>query len=138
MKSFSLSIVTPDGVQFEGEAEELVVRTIGGDMGIMAGHVNCVTALGKGKALVVADGKRREAACIGGILSVLDGKVSLVPTTFEWADAIDRKRAEEAEQKARHMLDDKQNMTNMEVRLAEARLRRALVRQSVASSSNVH
>lgn len=138
MKSFSLSIVTPDGVQFEGEAEELVVRTIGGDMGIMAGHVNCVTALGMGKALVVADGKRREAACIGGILSVLDGKVSLVPTTFEWADAIDRKRAEEAEQKARHMLDDKQNMTNMEVRLAEARLRRALVRQSVASSSNVH
>ena len=138
MKSFSLSIVTPDGVQFEGEAEELVVRTIGGDMGIMAGHVNCVTALGMGKALVVADGKRREAACIGGILSVLDGKVSLVPTTFEWADAIDRKRTEEAEQKARHMLDDKQNMTNMEVRLAEARLRRALVRQSVASSSNVH
>ena len=101
MKSFHLSIVTPDGTQFDGEAEELVVRTISGDMGIMAGHINCVTALGMGKALIVSDGKKREAACIGGILSVIDVKVSLVPTTFEWADAIDVKRAEAAEEKAR-------------------------------------
>jgi len=138
MKSFHLTIVTPDGTQFDGEAEELVVRTISGDMGIMAGHINCVTALGMGKALVVADGKKREAACIGGILSVLDGKVSLVPTTFEWSDAIDVKRAEAAEQKARKMLEDKSHMTSVEQRLAEARLKRALVRKSVAGSMNNH
>ncbi|MBQ2461564.1 MAG: ATP synthase F1 subunit epsilon [Clostridia bacterium] len=138
MKSFHLSIVTPDGTQFDGEAEELVVRTISGDMGIMAGHINCVTALGMGKALIVSDGKKREAACIGGILSVIDGKVSLVPTTFEWADAIDVKRAEAAEEKARKMLDDKAHMTSVEQRLAEARLKRALVRKSVASSTNTH
>ena len=120
------------------EAEELVVRTISGDMGIMAGHINCVTALGMGKALIVSDGKKREAACIGGILSVIDGKVSLVPTTFEWADAIDVKRAEAAEEKARKMLDDKAHMTSVEQRLAEARLKRALVRKSVASSTNTH
>ena len=138
MKSFHLSIVTPDGTQFDGEAEELVVRTISGDMGIMAGHINCVTALGMGKALIVSDGKKREAACIGGILSVIDGKVSLVPTTFEWADAIDVKRAEAAEEKARKMLDDKAHMTSVEQRLAEARLKMALVRKSVASSTNTH
>ena len=138
MKSFHLSIVTPDGTQFDGEAEELVVRTISGDMGIMAGHINCVTALGMGKALIVSDGKKREAACIGGILSVIDGKVSLVPTTFEWADAIDVKRAEAAEEKARKMLDDKAHMTSVEQRLAEARLKRALIRKSVASSLNTH
>jgi len=138
VKSFHLSIVTPDGTQFDGEAEELVVRTISGDMGIMAGHINCVTALGMGKALIVSDGKKREAACIGGILSVIDGKVSLVPTTFEWADAIDVKRAEAAEEKARKMLDDKAHMTSVEQRLAEARLKRALVRKSVASSTNTH
>ena len=138
MKSFHLSIVTPDGTQFDGEAEELVVRTISGDMGIMAGHINCVTALGMGKALIKKKKKKREAACIGGILSVIDGKVSLVPTTFEWADAIDVKRAEAAEEKARKMLDDKAHMTSVEQRLAEARLKRALVRKSVASSTNTH
>ena len=133
MKSFPLKIVTPDGPQFEGEAEELIVRTISGDMGILAGHIDCVTALGMGRATVVTSEGKREAACIGGILSVLDGTVSLVPTTFEWADKIDLGRAEAAEQHARRMLEDKR-LSNVEVRLAEARLKRALVRQSVASA----
>ena len=55
MKSFPLKIVTPDGPQFEGEATELIVRTISGDMGIMAGHINCVTSLGMGRAVVVTE-----------------------------------------------------------------------------------
>ncbi len=138
MRSFPLKIVTPDGMQFEGEAEELVVRTIDGEIGIMAGHVNLVTALGMGRALVVCDGKRREAACIGGILSVLDGRVSLVPTTFEWADTIDVHRAEAAEERARKMLEQKSQLSSVEQRLAEARLKRALVRKSVAAESGVH
>ncbi len=133
MKSFPLKVVTPDGVQFEGQAEELVVRTISGDMGIMAGHINCVTALGMGRALIVSNGVRREAACIGGMLSVLDGAVSLVPTTFEWADQIDVPRAEAAEMRARKMLEDKAGLSDADLRVAEARLKRALVRESVAA-----
>ena len=138
MKSFPLKIVTPDGLQYDGQADELVVRTISGDMGIMAGHINCVTALGMGKALVISEGSRREAAWIGGMLSVLDGAVTLVPTTFEWADTIDVSRAEASEARARKMLDDKSNLTSVELRLAEARLKRALVRKSVAGDSRTH
>ena len=37
MSSFSLKIVTPDGLQYDGMAQELVVRTTSGDLGIMAG-----------------------------------------------------------------------------------------------------
>ena len=133
MKSFPLKIVTPDGLQFDGEAEELVVRTIDGDMGILAGHINCVTSLGMGRALVVTAEGKREAACIGGILSVLDGTVHLVPTTFEWADQIDLQRAEAAEQRARKTLENK-HLDEVELRLAEAKLKRALVRKSVASA----
>ena len=61
----------------------------------------------------------------------MNGEVRLVPTTFEWADQIDLSRAENAEDRARKVLDDK-NATAMEMKLAEARLRRALVRKSVA------
>ena len=73
MRSFPLRIVTPDGLQFDGQAEELLVRTTTGDLGILAGHVNCVAPLGMGRAVVVTEEGRREAACIGGILSVLNG-----------------------------------------------------------------
>ena len=133
MNSFQLKIVTPDGLQFDGQAEELIVRTTSGDLGILAGHANCVAPLGMGRATVVTDGKKRYGACIGGMVSVLDGVVTLVPTTFEWADKIDADRAEASYQKAQTVLHDK-DASNTDIRLAEARLRRALVRKSVAGS----
>ena len=133
MRSFPLKIVTPDGLQFDGEAEELIVRTTSGDMGILAGHISCVAPLGMGRATVITGGKRRYAACIGGMVSVVDGKVTLVPTTFEWAEKIDTDRAAASEQKAKAVLA-KKDSTDTEVRLAEARLKRALVRKSVAQT----
>jgi F-type H+-transporting ATPase subunit epsilon len=132
MNAFSLKIVTPDGLEFDGQAEELIVRSTTGDIGILAGHVNCVAPLGMGRATIVTDGVKRYAACIGGMLSVVDGKVTLVPTTFEWADEIDAARVEVSYEKAQKILSNK-DASNTEMKLAEARLRRALVRRSVVS-----
>ena len=131
MNSFPLKVVTPDGLLFDGHAEQLTVRTTTGDIGILAGHVNCVAPLGMGCATIVSEGKRRYAACIGGLLSVVNGEVRLVPTTFEWSDTIDVKRAEKSEDRARAILANKDAST-MEIKLAEARLTRAVVRKSVA------
>ena len=132
MTSFPLKIVTPDGLEISGEAEELIVRTTSGDMGILAGHINCVAPLGMGRATILVDGQKRYAACIGGMVSVVNGAVTLVPTTFEWADEIDAKRAEASLQRAQNVLNNK-DATDTELKLAEARLHRALVRKSVAS-----
>lgn len=133
MSTFPLKIVTPDGLLFDGEAERLVVRTIDGDVAILARHINCVLPLGMGRATVVdGENRRRYAACIGGMLSVVDGKVTLVPTTFEWADTIDTTRAQASMDRAKSVLNRKDASDN-EIRLAEARLHRALVRKNVAS-----
>ena len=132
MTPFPLTIISPDGPEFEGNAEQLTVRTTTGDIGILAGHVNCVAPLGMGRATVVIDGQKRYGACIGGILNVSNGKVTLVTTTFEWAEDIDPERAEASYQRAQQVLDNK-DASQTELALAEARLRRALVRKSVAS-----
>ncbi|MBQ8797387.1 MAG: ATP synthase F1 subunit epsilon [Oscillospiraceae bacterium] len=132
MKSFTLKIVTPDGVQYDGQAEELVVRTVAGDLGILAGHINTVAPLGMGQAMVLTEGQKRYGACIGGMVSVVNGAVTLVPTTFEWADKIDVARAEASKKRAETVLQNK-NATDTEIALAEARLKRALVRTSVAT-----
>ena len=132
MTSFPLKIVTPDGMEFEGMAEEVVVRTTTGDLGILAGHINCVAPLGMGRATIITEGKRRYAACIGGLISVVGGNVTLVPTTFEWAEEIDADRAEASYQRVQNVLKDKA-ATETDIRLAQARLHRALVRKSVAS-----
>ena len=132
MRPFSLKIVTPDGMAFEGQAESLTVRTTSGDLGILAGHTNLVAPLGQGRCTIVLDGKRRYAACIGGMVSVLDGVVTLIPTTFEWAEDIDTDRVERSYDRAQTILGNK-DASKTDLALAEARLKRALVRKSVAS-----
>lgn len=132
MTSFPLKIVTPDGPVFEGMVEELIVRTTTGDLGVLAGHIDCVAPLGMGRATVVLDGQRRYAACIGGMLSVSKGQAVLVPTTFEWAEDIDLPRVERSRQRAQQILANK-NASDADIRLAEARLRRALIRKSVST-----
>ena len=131
MTPFPLKIVTPDGLLFDGMAEQLIVRANTGDMGILVGHINCVASLGMGRATVVIDGKKRYGACIGGMVSVVNGAVTLVPTTFEWAEDIDLKRAENAADRAKEIIGNKDS-SDAEIRLAQARLKRALVRSSVA------
>ena len=133
MNSFPLKIVTPDGLQFDGMAEELIVRTTTGDLGILAGHISCVAPLGMGRATIITEGKRRYAACIGGMVSVVKGAVTLVPTTFEWADKIDVERAVRSEKRAQEIIKDKSS-SDTDLRLAEARLKRALIRKSVAQN----
>ena len=132
MTPFTLKIVTPDGLIYDGQAEKLIVRTSGGDVCILARHMDYVAPLGMGMAIVESEGKRRNAACIGGMLSVKNGEVTLVPTTFEWADQIDLKRAEDAYDRASKALT-KDDASDTEIALAQARLNRALVRKSVHS-----
>ena len=134
MTVFPLKIVTPDGLQFDGQAQELVVRTTSGDVGILAGHADYVAPLGMGRATVTVDGTKRYAACIGGMVSVVGGVVTLVPTTFEWAEDIDVARAIAAEDRAKTILEHK-NSSDTDIRLAKARLMRALVRKSVGSAN---
>ena len=133
MSTFPLKIVTADGLVYDGPAEEVIVRTITGDMAVLARHINCVAPLGMGRATIVTDGQRRYAACIGGMLSVQNGEVNLVPTTFEWAEDIDVSRAEASKGRAEAVLNN-HDASETDLKLAQARLHRALVRSSVAST----
>ena len=130
MRTFPLRIGTPDGLLFEGEVQRVVCRSITGDM---AGHCNFCTALGMGEAhVILEDGSVRSAACIGGMLTVLDGSCSLLATTWEWQEDIDADRAGEAKERAQEKLA-KGGLSDKEYKIAEAKLQRALVRLSVKS-----
>ena len=131
MATFPLKIMTPDGVAFDGAVTSVSCRTINGQLQLLARHIDICTALGMGEAHIVdADGQRRRAACMGGLLSVLDGDVRLVATTWEWAEDIDQARAEASKKRAEETLARK-DLNDREYELAQARLKRALVRTSV-------
>lgn len=131
MKTFPLRIGTPDGLLFEGEAERVVCRGITGDLAILAGHCNFCTALGMGEShVILGDGTVKEAACIGGMLSVMNGTCRVLATTWEWKEDIDRERAEKAKRNAESLLAQG-GLTDREYKIAEAKLKRALVRLGV-------
>lgn len=128
--TYHLQIVTPDGKCFDGQAVRLTVPTIHGQVGILARHINYVTALGMGTAKVVTEDGERCAACIGGMLAVTNGEVKVVATTFEWADEIDVARAKASIARAEKMLENPSD--DHTVQYANARIKRARVRLSTA------
>lgn len=131
MSTFPLKISTPDGMIFDGEVERLRVRMIDGDVCLLAHHVDYVSAVGAGEAvLTLAGGEQRKAACIGGMLAMIDNEARLIATTFEWADQIDLERAEHAKERAQERIRAAKNDAR-ELMLARAKLQRALVRISV-------
>ena len=128
MSTYHLQVVSMDGLVFDGEVEKILLRTIDGDVEILARHTDYCTSVGMGTARVtMADGAMRKAACIGGMLSVLKGEVRLLPTTWEWSEDIDVERAKAAKAKAEERLKDQQLDKQARIR-AEAKLYRALVR----------
>lgn len=132
MASFPLKIMTPDGVAFDGMVKSLSCRTICGQVELMARHIDYCTAVGMGEAHITAeDGTIRRAACMGGMLSMVGGECRLLATTFEWADTIDKERVARSKAKAEAILAQR-GLDAHEIELAEARLKRALVRGSVA------
>ena len=132
MRKFHLEIVTPDGSVWDGDAEAILVRTSSGDVEIMANHADYFASLGIGRAKLTADGKAAEASLAGGFISVKEGEVKLVATTFEFAEDIDLERAKSAKERAEQAIktarDDKALL------VAKAKLARALNRISVKES----
>lgn len=128
METYHLQIVTPDRKVFDGQAEKIILRTVEGDVCILARHIDYAAPLGIGEARVTDDqGNTRMAACNGGLLSVRSNEVRVMAITFEWQDEIDLARAQNAEARAQERLSalkkEDQNFA-----IAEAKLKRALTR----------
>ncbi len=131
MTPFKLKIMTPEKTVFDGETEQIIVRTTVGDVGILNGHEPYCAALGIGQLRVMVDGQFRRAATSGGIIKVSKEGTTILVQTCEWSDEIDVDRANaakaEAERRIKSASDDKHLL------LAETKLKRALNRIDTSS-----
>ena len=75
----TVSVISPERVLYEGEAESVVVPAYDGEVGILTGHAPLMTLLGRGVLrLSAAGGATRRFAVEGGFLQVVDDKVRVV------------------------------------------------------------
>ncbi len=130
MTPFKLEIITPEKKFFDGETEQLIVRTTVGDVGILKGHEPYCAALGIGQMRVMVDGKFRHAATSGGIIKVNREKTVVLVDSCEWADEIDLNRAQTAKDHAEERI--KSAESDRQLKMAETKLKRALNRIDAA------
>ena len=105
-RRFDLSLVTPEGPAFEGEAEMVIVPGAAGEIGVLARHAPLIATLKAGSTRVhVADNDVREFATGPGFFKVeLDRAIALVDDAVE-AKAIDDDRATRQLEAARAELE---------------------------------
>ncbi|MBW8741548.1 MAG: ATP synthase F1 subunit epsilon [Gaiellaceae bacterium] len=103
-KKFDVSLVTPEGPAYEGEAEMIVVPGQAGEIGVLARHAPLIATLKAGSTRVYLDRDSddvREFATGPGFFQVqLDRAIALVDDAVLAADVDDaraRRQLEEAQ-----------------------------------------
>lgn len=87
MKSFPLTVSSPSGDLFHGEAVKITLRGVMGDLAVMAGHIPFVTPVSPCDCRIeLEDGSERVGTVDGGILTVAQDKVTLLSGSFTWKE----------------------------------------------------
>jgi F-type H+-transporting ATPase subunit epsilon len=73
-----VSVISPEAVLFEGDAEMVVAPAFDGEVGILTGHAPMVTLLGRGVLRVGGGSGGRRFEVDGGFLQVADNLVRVV------------------------------------------------------------
>jgi F-type H+-transporting ATPase subunit epsilon len=130
--TLSVQLVSPEQVLYEGDADMVVARTLGGgDIAFLTGHAPFLGGLDTWPVRVILpDGGEQQFAVHGGFVEVAHDRVIILSDVAELQDEIDVVRAGEAKQRAeqilRHDPDDF---------VAAEALRRADVRLQVGSNT---
>jgi F-type H+-transporting ATPase subunit epsilon len=127
MASFPISLVTPERILFEGEAEMVTMRSGGGDIAFLAGHEPYVSTVEIGVVRIdVGEGQSERFAAHGGFVEVNEGSVTVLSGVAERPDEVDVARAQRAKEQAEQRASDGDDAE------AEAALRRATTRLELA------
>ncbi|MBK9944571.1 MAG: F0F1 ATP synthase subunit epsilon [Kouleothrix sp.] len=125
-----LEIVTAERVVMSDDVDQINAPTKDGRVGILPRHAPLLTILDVGELDIIKDGQTTPFAVSGGFMEVLPTRVTILADTAERADEIDEARAEAARSSAEERIAQRQS--DRDLALAEAELRRAMIRLKVA------
>lgn len=125
-KLFTLNIIAPERIFYEGKASMVELSTSEGDVGIYKNHIPMTLLIVPGIVTITEETGKRQAAIHSGFMEVLPDKVTIMAEIAEWPEEIDVNRAKEAEARAERRLQMKDPMLNLN--RAQIALRKAMVR----------
>ena len=131
--TFGLEIMAARNNVYQGRAKQLIfTASDGGKVGILAKHQDFIGALGIGELQYeTPDGEWHYYASSSGTISMANNRVLILTMTAEKPEEIDRRRAEDARDRALEAMRQKQSI--QEYYHSRASLSRALTRLKATS-----
>ena len=123
---FTLKIVTPDRVFYQGEVSMVEFNTTEGEIGVLKGHVPTTVIISPGILTITEAEETKEAALHAGFAEILQNEVVILAEIIEWPEEIDEERAKRARERAEERLRTKTPETD--ILRAETALQRAMAR----------
>ncbi|MCQ2743218.1 MAG: ATP synthase F1 subunit epsilon [bacterium] len=125
-----LKIITHEKIVFEGEADEIVIQTKTGQMGILKDRLPITTVLDVGVTKIKQGENYKYFATIGGIFQFKDNIATILTDVCEDGKDIDITRANAAKNRAESRLAD--SNAKIDTQRAQAALARSLARLKAA------
>jgi F-type H+-transporting ATPase subunit epsilon len=132
-RTFDLSLVTPEGAAYEGEAEMLIVPGDAGEIGVLARHAPLVAMLKAGEVRIRAGGEWQTFAAGPGYFKVQQDRALVLVDDAVRAEEIDVEQARREADEARALLERAEaGEEGIDLWQAEQRLRHAENKIAVA------
>jgi F-type H+-transporting ATPase subunit epsilon len=125
--SLNVRVITPDKVVYDANAEELILPSSTGQIGILTGHAPLLTALDIGVMRLKTEADWTSIVLMEGFAEVENNKVTILCNGAEDASSIDRNIAQQELEKVTLLVDEattkKEKIeATIELRKAKARL----------------
>nr|YP_010020452.1 ATP synthase epsilon chain [Ulva gigantea]QOK35371.1 ATP synthase epsilon chain [Ulva gigantea] len=112
--SLQVCIMTPDKIFWDEEAEEIILPTNTGQMGVLPKHAPLITALDIGVMSIRQDNSWNSFALMNGFASIQNDKVTILVNSAESKQTIDKNKAEkeflEAQERVNKTIDEKEKV----------------------------
>ena len=132
--SLTLKVLAPDKSVFDGEAEEIILPSTTGLLGILPGHISMVTAIDIGVLRVLHQGNWASIALMGGFAEVESNEVTVLVNGAELGTSIDPGTAENELEKAKNNFNQLEEKPNSPEKVkAKESLNRARARFQASS-----
>ena len=107
--SLTLRVLAPDQSVFDDTAEEIILPSTTGLLGVLPGHISMVTAIDFGVLRVLKNGNWDSIALTGGFAEVESNEVTVLVNKAEMGKNIDSAVAEAELEKAKNQLSQAEN-----------------------------
>jgi len=128
-----LSVITPERTVFDGQVDQVTLRTAEGEITVLPNHIPYVSTVEPGELRILHAGKEIPMAVAGGFIEVLtENRVAILADEAQRIEELDVAAIEAARERAHHALTEQRHADDASFTAAAAALERELSRLRIA------